>query len=318
MGGNFLSATPDTEFTAEALSRCDLTVHVSTKLNRAHLITGRQALILPCLGRTDRDVQAAGPQFVSVENSMGIVHSSRGNLEPPSNELLSEPVIVARLAVATLGNRSSVNWMYLVEDYDRIRELIARIVPGCEDMNRLVRQRGGFYLPNAVRDNEYQTKTGKANFTISQIEPLDLEPGKFLMTTLRSHDQYNTTIYGLDDRYRGIFNGRRVVLINPEDMKQQGWQAGDRLDITSHFQNNGREETREAACFLAVPYDIPRGCVATYFPEANVLVPIGSVALRSNTPTSKAVVVSLARSTVDSSEKSNSTNVVPVASALSS
>ena len=318
MGGNFLSATPDTEFTAEALSRCNLTVHVSTKLNRAHLITGMQALILPCLGRTDRDVQAAGPQFVSVENSMGIVHSSRGNLEPASDQLLSEPVIVARLAVATLGKKSSVNWIHLVEDYDRIRELIARIVPGCEDMNRLIRQRGGFYLPNAVWDNEYQTKTGKANFTISQIEPLDLEPGRCLMTTLRSHDQYNTTIYGLDDRYRGIFHGRRVVLINSDDMKQQGWQAGDRLDITSHFKNNGREETREAACFLAVPYDIPRGCVATYFPEANVLVPIGSVALRSNTPTSKAIVVSLARSIVDRSEKSNSTDVVPIASTFSS
>ncbi|HKV77915.1 MAG TPA: molybdopterin dinucleotide binding domain-containing protein, partial [Candidatus Sulfotelmatobacter sp.] len=192
-------------------------------------------------------------------------------------------------------------------------------VPGCEDMNRRVRQRGGFYLPNAARDNEYKTKTGKANFTVSQIEPLDLEPGKFLMTTLRSHDQYNTTIYGLDDRYRGIFNGRRVVLINPDDMKQRGWRAGDRLDITSHFKNNGSEETRQAACFLAAPYDIPRGCVATYFPEANVLVPIGSVALRSNTPTSKAVVVSLARSIVDrNSEKSDSTDVIPVASAIRS
>jgi molybdopterin-dependent oxidoreductase alpha subunit len=318
MGGNFLSATPDTEFTAEALSRCNLTVHVSTKLHRAHLITGKQALILPCLGRTDRDVQAAGPQFVSVENSMGIIHSSRGNLNPPSDQLLSEPVIVARLAVATMGRKSSVNWMHLVEDYDRVRELIARIIPGCEDMNRLVRQRGGFYLPNAAQNNEYKTKTGKANFTVSRIEPLEVGCGRFLMTTLRSHDQYNTTIYGLDDRYRGIFNGRRVVLINPEDMKQRGWQARDRLDIKSHFQNNGREEIREAACFLAVPYDIPRGCVATYFPEANVLVPIGSVALRSNTPTSKAIVVSLVLSTVNRTEKSNSTDVVPVVPAFSS
>jgi anaerobic selenocysteine-containing dehydrogenase len=292
-------------------------VYVSTKLNRAHLITGKQALILPCLGRTDRDVQAAGPQFVSVENSMGIIHSSRGNLEPASNELLSEPMIVARLAVATLGKKSSVNWMHLVEDYDRIRELIGQTVPGCEDMNRRVRQRGGFYLPNDARDSEYKTKTGKATFAVSQIEALNVEPGQFLMTTLRSHDQYNTTIYGLDDRYRGIFNGRRVVLINPEDMKQQGWQSGDRLDITSHFQNNGREETREVACFFAVPYDIPRGCVATYFPEANVLVPIDSVALRSNTPTSKAIVVSLARSTVNRIEKSDFTDV-DAASTLSS
>jgi molybdopterin-dependent oxidoreductase alpha subunit len=296
MGGNFLSATPDTEFTAEALSRCNLTVHVSTKLNRAHLVTGKQALILPCLGRTDRDVQARGEQIVSVENSMGIVHTSRGNLEPPSGQLLSEPAIVARLALATVGSRTKVDWMHLVEDYDRIRELIARIVPGCEDMNRRVRQKGGFYLPNAARDNDYNTKTGKANFVVSKTEPIALEPGQFVLTTLRSHDQYNTTIYGLDDRYRGIFHGRRVVLINPDDMKQQGWKAGDRLDITSHFRNNGQEELRIAPRFLAVPYEIPRRCAATYFPEANVLVPIESVALRSNTPTSKAIVVSFAPS----------------------
>jgi molybdopterin-dependent oxidoreductase alpha subunit len=292
MGGNFLSATPDTEFTAEALSRCDLTVHISTKLNRAHLITGKEALILPCLGRTDCDAQAAGPQFVTVENSMGIVHTSRGNLKPPSDDLLSEPAIVARLAVATLNNRTKVNWMHLVEDYDRIRDLIARVVPGCEDMNRHVRKQGGFYLPNAARDDNYKTMTGKANFSVSASEAVHLDPGQFLLTTIRSHDQYNTTIYGLDDRYRGVFHGRRVVLINYEDMKERGWKAGDRLDITSHFRKDGREELRTAPRFVAVPYEIPRRCVATYFPEANVLVPIGSVAHKSNTPTSKAVVVS--------------------------
>jgi molybdopterin-dependent oxidoreductase alpha subunit len=298
MGGNFISATPDTEFTAEAISRCDLTVHVSTKLNRAHLITGKQALILPCLGRTDRDEQAGGLQFVSVENSMGIVHTSRGNLDPPSDQLLSEPAIVARLAAATLGNRTKVNWAYLVEDYDRIRDLIARVVPGCDDMNRHVRKKGGFHLPNAARDDEYKTTTGKAQFVVSAIERIDLAPDQFLMTTLRTHDQYNTTIYGLDDRYRGIFHGRRVVLMNPDDMKQHGWKTRDRLDITSHFFNesNNNEELRTAPHFLVVPYEIPRRCVATYFPEANVLVPIGSVALRSNTPTSKAVVVSFALS----------------------
>jgi molybdopterin-dependent oxidoreductase alpha subunit len=296
MGGNFLSATPDTECTAEALSRCNLTVHVSTKLNRAHVIAGKQALILPCLGRTDLDSQAGGSQFVSVENSMGIVHTSRGNLQPPSDQLLSEPAIVARLAVATLGNRTTVKWMHLIEDYDRIRELIAGVVPGCGDLNRRVRQNGGFYLPNPVRDDEYKTKTGKATFAVSVIEPTHLEPDQFLMTTLRSHDQYNTTIYGLDDRYRCIFHGRRVVLINPDDMEEHGWNAGDRLDITSHFRNNGKTELRKAARFVAVPYEIPRRCVATYFPEANVLVPIGSVALRSNTPTSKAIFVSFARS----------------------
>ncbi len=296
MGGNFLSATSDTEYTAEALSRCSLTVHVSTKLNRAHVITGKQALILPCLGRTDRDHQASGAQFVSVENSMGVVHTSRGNLEPPSEQLLSEPTIVARLATATLGDRSRVKWMELVEDYDRIRDVIAAHVPGCEDMNRRVRQKGGFYLPNSARDDDYKTKTGKANFTISMLEPVRLDPGQFLLTTIRSHDQYNTTIYGLDDRYRGIYNGRRVLLLNAEDMKAQGWKAGEQLDITSHFRNGGKEELRRAPQFVAVPYNIPRRCAATYFTEANVLVPIDSVALRSNTPTSKAIVVTLSRS----------------------
>jgi molybdopterin-dependent oxidoreductase alpha subunit len=298
MGGNFLSATPDTEFTAEALSRCSLTVHVSTKLNRAHLITGKQALILPCLGRTDLDLQAAGPQFVTVENSMGIVHTSKGNLEPPSDQLLSEPAIVARLAVATLQDRTRVNWMHLVEDYDRVRELITAVVPGCDDMNRRVRKKGGFYLPNAARDDVYSTATGKACFVVTVVEPIELEADQFVMTTLRSHDQYNTTIYGLDDRYRGVLHGRRVVLMNSDDMKERGWKAGDRLDITSHFLKDGVEELRTALRFLAVPYEIPRRCVATYFPEANVLVPIGSVALRSNTPTSKAIVVSFAPSQI--------------------
>lgn len=296
MGGNFLSATSDTEFTAQAISRCNLTVHVSTKLNRAHVITGKQALILPCLGRTDRDRQSCGPQFVTVENSMGIVHTSRGNLQPASEELLSEPVIVARLATSTLGSRTTVKWMELVEDYDRIRDLIARVVPGCEEMNRRVRMNGGFYLPNAARENQYRTKSGKAKFTVSAMEPVPLGPGQFLLTTVRSHDQYNTTIYGLDDRYRGIFHGRRVVLMNAEDMRGQGWKAGDLVDITSHFASGDKIELRVAPRFVVVPYDIPRQCAATYFPEANMLVPIDSVALRSNTPTSKAIIVSFALS----------------------
>ncbi|MGA8868978.1 MAG: FdhF/YdeP family oxidoreductase [Candidatus Sulfotelmatobacter sp.] len=299
MGGNFLSATPDTEYTAQALSRCQLTVHVSTKLNRAHLITGDQALILPCLGRTDRDIQAGGEQFVTVENSMGIVHTSRGALQPPSEQLMSEPAIVAHLAVATFHGRSRVDWLHLIEDYDRIRDLISQVVPGCEEMNQKVRQPGGFYLPNAARDDQYRTATGKANFTVSAVESIALGSGQFLLTTLRSHDQYNTTIYGLDDRYRGVFHGRRVVLINAQDMKEQGWELGDLLDITSHFWSEGTEELRTAPRFLAVPYDIPRGCVGTYFPEANVLVPIGSVALKSNTPTSKAVVVTFSRSRIE-------------------
>jgi anaerobic selenocysteine-containing dehydrogenase len=209
---------------------------------------------------------------------------------------MSEPAIVARLAAAVLGGGSRLDWSNLVEDYDRIRDLIAQVVPGCDDMNRKVRRRGGFYLPNAARDDEYATSTGHANFTVSPIEPIHLEPGQFLLTTLRSHDQYNTTIYGLDDRYRGIFHGRRVVLLNPEDMAERNWNQGDLLDVTSHFLNEGAEELRTAYRIVAVPYEIPRHCAAMYFPEANVLVPIGSVALKSNTPTSKAIVVSFAAS----------------------
>ncbi|HEV2761905.1 MAG TPA: FdhF/YdeP family oxidoreductase, partial [Pyrinomonadaceae bacterium] len=192
LGGNFLSATPDTAYTAEALSRCRLTAHVSTKLNRAHLVTGEQALILPCLGRTELDVQAAGAQFVSVENSMGVVHASRGTLEPASEHLLSEPAIVARLARATLGARSEVRWDWLVEDYDRVRDLIAQVIPGFEDYNRRVREPGGFYLPNAAREGVFKTANGKANFTVHELPRHDLAPGQFLMMTMRSHDQFNT------------------------------------------------------------------------------------------------------------------------------
>jgi molybdopterin-dependent oxidoreductase alpha subunit len=293
MGGNFLSATPDTARTARALGRCKLTVHVSTKLNRAHLVTGTRALVLPCLGRTDRDEQRAGAQFVSVENSMGVVHSSRGRLDPPSEHLLSEPAIVARLAYAALGARTHTPWLEMIDDYDRIRDRIARVIPGCENYNERVRRRGGFYLPNAARNNEYHTATKRANFVVSPIEPLRVAPGRFVMTTIRSHDQYNTTIYGLDDRYRGIYGGRRVVFINADEMNERGWTAGQELDVTSYFDAGDGEETRRAERFKAVPYDIPRRCVAAYFPEANVLVPIGSVALASNTPTSKAIVVSL-------------------------
>lgn len=296
MGGNFLSASPDTEFTAQALSRCELTAHVATKLNRSHLVTGKQALLLPCLARTDRDTHATGEQFVTVENSMGIIHTSQGKLEPPSEHLLSEPTIVAQLAAATLGSRTKTNWLQFAGDYGLIRDAIAKVVPGCEDMNRRVHKKGGFYLPNAVRENRFETSSGKANFTVSPVPLLRLASGQFLLTTLRSHDQFNTTIYGLDDRYRGIYNGRRVVFMNPSDIAEHGWKQGDRLDITSHFAGPGGEELRTAPRFLLAPYDIPRRCVAAYFPEANVLVPIGSVAKMSNTPVSKAVIVTFSLS----------------------
>ncbi len=291
LGGNFLSSTPDTEYTAEALRRCALTVHVSTKLNRAHLVTGRQALILPCLGCTESDVQAAGRQFVTVENSMGVVHSSQGTLEPASPHLLSEPAIVARLAQAVLGTCSTVDWAALVADYDRIREHIARVVPGCDDYNAKVKQPGGFYLPNDPREGRFPTPDGKAHFTVHPLPQWDLQPGQLMMMTIRSHDQYNTTVYGTDDRYRGIYGGRRVILLNQQDIAAQGLAAGEWVNITSH--HNGA--TRTAERFMVVAYEIPRLCAATYFPEANVLVPIDHVAETSNTPASKSVIITLAK-----------------------
>ncbi|MGH9678218.1 MAG: hypothetical protein ACRD36_14025, partial [Candidatus Acidiferrum sp.] len=224
LGGNFLSATPDTEFTARALQRCRLTAHVSTKLNRAHLITGRQALILPCLGRSEHDEQKSGAQFVSVENSMGIIHASRGSLRPASEHLRSEPAIVAGVAKATLGKRTQFDWDALVADYGRIREHIEHVIPGFESYNQRVRQRAGFSLPNAAREGRFNTENGKANFTVHRMERRELTEGQFLLTTLRSHDQYNTTIYGLDDRYRGIKHGRHVVFLNPQDLQRAGWE----------------------------------------------------------------------------------------------
>ena len=295
LGGNFLSATPDTEYTAEALRRCTLTVQVSTKLNRSHLITGEEALILPCLGRTEKDVQEGATQMVSVENSMGIVHASRGKLEPASEHLLSEPAIVARLAVATLGNRSSLDWMGMARNYDTIRDAIALSVPGFESYNQRVRAPNGFYLPNSAREGVFRTDSGKAKFTVHSIPRSNLAADQYLMMTIRSHDQYNTTIYGLDDRYRGIRGERRIVLMNPEDMQSAGLKEKDIVDLASHFQG----ETRHARNFYAIPFAIPRRCVATYFPEANVLVPIGSTADKSNTPASKSVVVSVEKSRRD-------------------
>jgi molybdopterin-dependent oxidoreductase alpha subunit len=289
LGGNFLSATPDTEFTADALRRCRLTAHVSTKLNRSHLITGEQALILPCLGRTEIDAQETGPQFISTENSMGVVQMSRGSLEPASPQLLSEPQIVARVARATLGDRTTVNWEELVKDYDQIRALIERVVPGFEDYKIRVREPAGFYLPNSARARVFNTASGKAVFTIHELPDHDLKRDQFLMMTIRSHDQFNTSVYSLNDRYRGIHNGRRVVFLNKDDIRLAGLHPQQVVDLVSHFEG----EQRVAHRFVVVPYDIPRRCAATYFPEANVLVPVRSVAEKSNTPTSKSVVISI-------------------------
>jgi molybdopterin-dependent oxidoreductase alpha subunit len=294
LGGNFLSATPDTEFTATALRKCRLTVHVSTKLNRAHVITGEQALIFPCLGRTEVDQQATGPQFVTTENSMAVVQASRGFLPPASDSLLSEPAIVGRLAQATLANRSSVNWQSLIDDYDRIRDHIARVVPGFDNYNIRVRRPGGFYLPNPARERIFKTPSGRAAFTVHELPKHDLAPDQYLMMTIRTHDQFNTSIYGLDDRYRGVYNGRRVVFLNRDDMREANLTEGQLVDLFSHFEGQQRVARR----FTVVPYSIPRRCAATYFPETNVLVPLRSVADKSNTPVSKSVVISIEPSVV--------------------
>jgi molybdopterin-dependent oxidoreductase alpha subunit len=291
VGGNFASATPDTELTENALRSCELTVHVSTKLNRSHVVHGRTALILPTLGRTEHDVQAAGEQFVTVEDSMSAVHTSRGRLHPASEHLLSEVAIVCRLAGALFGADHAVPWKEFERDYDLIRDRIAAVVTGCHDYNARVRQPDGFVLPNAPRDSrEFTgTKTGKANFTASDLVYPRVPAGRLLLQTLRSHDQYNTTIYGLSDRYRGIENGRRVVFVNPDDLTALGFTDGQMVDLISEWRGGDRR----AEQFRVVSYPTARGCAAAYFPEANALVALDSVADTSNTPVSKAIVIRL-------------------------
>lgn len=292
MGGNFLSATPDTQFTAAALARCSLTVQVSTKLNRSHLIHGREAIILPCLGRSDVDLQDGIAQFVSCENSMGVVQSSQGVLKPVSAQLRSEPAIVCRIAAATLGTRSKTPWRDYSKNYDAVREAIERTIPGFHNYNIRVRKPGGFYLPNCNREGWFNTPSRKASFNIADHEVHALTEQELLMMTIRTHDQFNTTIYGLDDRYRGIYNERRVILMNQDDMNRLGFTLSEVVDLFNF--SDGVE--RMAGNFLAIPYPIPKGCAATYFPETNVLVPISSVARKSNTPVSKAVVIEVRKS----------------------
>ncbi|MEU5237078.1 FdhF/YdeP family oxidoreductase [Streptomyces lydicus] len=291
MGGNFVSATPDTDVTEAAMRRARLSVHVSTKLNRSHAITGARALILPTLGRTERDVRGGGEQFVTVEDSMGMVHASRGRLAPASGQLLSETAIVARLARRVLGARSRTPWEEFEEDYATIRDRIARVIPGFEDFNTRVARPGGFALPHAPRDSRsFPTATGKANFTAAPVEYPAVPEGRLLLQTLRSHDQYNTTVYGLDDRYRGIKNGRRVVLVHPDDARERGFADGAYTDLVSEW-TDGSE--RRAAGFRVVHYPTARGCAAAYYPETNVLIPLDHTADTSNTPASKSVVVRL-------------------------
>ncbi|WP_374356852.1 FdhF/YdeP family oxidoreductase, partial [Chitinimonas sp.] len=295
LGGNFAAATPDSERTAAALRQCELTVHITTKLNRSHLVHGKAALILPCLGRTEIDIQAAGPQGVTVEDSMSMVHLSAGMNAPASPQLLSEPAIIARLAEATLPG-SKTPWRWLVEDYDRIRDQIAKVVDGFADFNARVHVPGGFYLGNAARERNWQAAGGKARFMDHAIpDNLPIEHYRqradgqpvFNLMTVRSHDQYNTTIYGLDDRYRGVFGHRRVVFISADDLQALGMQAGQWVDLTSHWDDGERVARR----FLLVQYDIPPGNLASYFPETNPLVPLGHVADRARTPASKSIPV---------------------------
>lgn len=287
LGGNLVSAMSDTEEVAKGIQKIELTVQISTKLNRSHLVTGKEALILPCLGRTEID--PAG--FVSVENSMGVVHSSEGRLPPASSHILSEPSIIAGIGSARFGN-SQFDWGHYASKHDHTRTLIEAVIPGFENYNERVRERGGFYLPNGPRDGPtWATESGKAHFTCHSLATRYIPENRFVLMTIRSHDQYNTTIYGMDDRYRGIYNARRIVLMNPEDMERMSLKSQSVVDIVSHF--DGREI--ESCEWKIVPYDIPMGNLAAYFPEANSLVPLESVAIGSNTPTSKSIEVSIIR-----------------------
>src|SRR6202044_993009 len=276
ISGNFLSNVSDTVYSAHAMERCRLTVHVSTKLNRSHLITGERAFILPCLGRSEEDIQATGKQFLTIEDSMGIINPSEGFFPPASRELMSDVAILCQLAHATFGARSTINWLGFAADYNLIRDSISRVIPGFENFNARLKSEGFFYLPNAAKHRIFKTSSGKAKMTVCPIPKHNLQPGEFLLTTIRSHDQFNSTIYGLNDRYRGVFDGRRVLFLNPLDMKERNLRAGQIVDIYSHFEG----EVRKAPRFAIVPYEIARRSAAAYYPETNVLVPIRSVAAK--------------------------------------
>ncbi|NUP39621.1 MAG: FdhF/YdeP family oxidoreductase, partial [Streptomyces sp.] len=298
VAGNFVRATPDSEVTERALRNCRLTAHISTKLNRSHAVCGRTALILPTLGRSDRDIQAGGEQFMTVEDSMSEVHATRGRLAPASAHLLSEVSIISRLAHKALGAKPSepsepdIPWADFEADYDLVRDRIARVVDGFENFHERVRQPGGFRLPNPVNEKVFRTPAGKALFTVNDFTMLQAPEGHLVLQTLRSHDQWNTIPYAMDDRYRGIKGGRRVVLVNRGDLADLGLDDGSRVDLVSVW-TDGSE--RRADGFRVVAYPTPRGSAAAYYPETNVLVPLDSVADISNTPTSKSVIVRLER-----------------------
>ncbi len=289
LGGNFVSAISDTVVAEKALESTDMSVQVSIKLNRSHVVTGKEALILPCKGRTEIDRQATGEQFVSVEDTVCAVHPSWGSVEPVSENLLSETAIVSRLARATVGDRINADWEGFEQDYDLIRRHISQVVEGCEDYNRKIRQDGGFVLPNGPRDSRtFNTPTGKAVISVNDLHYIERPEGTLILQSLRSHDQFNTTIYGHNDRYRGIKKGRHVVFINPEDITELGLEDGQNVDIHG-VHDDGVERVLRA--FRVVSYPTSRGCAAAYYPEANVLVPLSEVAQGSNTPLSKQVIV---------------------------
>lgn len=292
LGGNFYRAMPDHKATKQALGNCELTIQVSTKLNQSHLYTGKSALILPALGRTEIDQQLSGIQTVTVENSMGVVQTSHGKIPPASNLLKSEVAIVAELAALTLPN-SEINWQQMQDNYRLIRDGIAKVIPGFENFNQRIEALGEFELPNAVRDQrKFVTTSGKANFVVHDIDSVFVPEGCLLMMTIRSHDQFNTTVYTNNDRYRGIHGSRRVVFVNIEDLIDLNLKNGQRVNIQSHWPNE-KIKTRTAENFTLVQYDIPRGCAAAYYPETNDLIPIRSVADKSNTPAYKSVVISI-------------------------
>ena len=300
LGGNLLAAGPDTEMIAEAMRKQKLTVFVGTKLNRGHLVTGETSLLLPCFTHADIDMQRSGQQMTSCENSMGVVSQNKGVLVPLAGEMMSEVAIISGMAIATLGEKTNIaDWVAMTENYDVIRDHISRVIPGFEKFNEQLRKPGGFYLPNGPRERKFTTENGKANFSTTTLEKHTLEPDQLVLMTVRSHDQFNTTIYEYNDRYRGIHNERRVLFMNPADMESRGIKAKDLIDITSHFQG----EERRVEKFVAVPYDIPKGNVSAYFPEANPLIPIGSVAKISNTPTSKYVVVTVVPTAVNNDKR---------------
>lgn len=289
LGGNYYRAMPDHDLTEQGLATCELTVQISTKLNRSHLYTGKTALLLPALGRTELDRQPTGVQFVTVENSMGVIQTSHGKIPPASSALLSEVRIVAEMARASLPE-SQINWGELADDYSRIRHHIGKVIPGFEDFNQRIDSLGEFPLPNAVRDaRQFNTDNQKANFIVHPIEPVNVPEGCLLMMSIRSHDQFNTTVYSDNDRYRGISGTRRVVFINPQDIEQLGFTDGQMVDITSHWA----EQRKTERGYRLVSYAIPRGNVASYYPETNNLIPLASVADKSNTPAYKSIVVSL-------------------------